>query len=241
MWPSTNLITSGNKLKTSSLVKSWALILTAGERFNAYEYYRKQLKKILNIRYPPPQKKKKNKTKKKTQKKNNKTKQKNPENNNKKTKTKQNNKQTKKIRNKSLYRICREKPLSIQILSVRWGLCGHIQRRDKDIRANKATRAYFIPNGSKLRGRPKTALPIVFNRDLALIQHPIRLHSSNDLAEITELAQDRKCWRGLTSQVEKAAEVLQIKNRDVARQWISKLVMRRGHIFIHFWPKSDLD
>ena len=26
-------------------------------------------------------------------------------------------------------------------------------------------------------------------------QHPIRLHSIKDLAEITELAQDRKCWR----------------------------------------------
>ena len=84
-----NVWIKGNKLKTSSLVNSWALILTAGERFNAYEYYRKQLKKILNIRYPPPKKKKKKKN-------NNKTKQKNPENNNKKTKTKQNNKQTKK-------------------------------------------------------------------------------------------------------------------------------------------------
>ena len=49
----------------------------------------------------------------------------------------------------------------------------------------------------------KTTLPIVFNRDLALIQHPIRLHSSKDMAEITELAQDRKCWRGLRSQIEK--------------------------------------
>ena len=48
---------------------------------------------------------------------------------------------------------------------------------------------------------------MVFNRDLALIQHPIRLYSSKDLAEITELAQDRKCWRGLASQIEKAAEV----------------------------------
>ena len=34
-------------------------------------------------------------------------------------------------------------------------------------------------------------LEILFIRDLALIQHPIRLHLSKDLAEITELAQDR--------------------------------------------------
>ena len=54
-------------------------------------------------------------------------------------------------------------------------------------------------------------MPIMFNIDLALIQHPIRLHSSKDLAEITELEQDRKCWRGLTSQIEEAAEVCQTR------------------------------
>ena len=76
----------------------------------------------------------------------------------------------------------------------------------------------FIANGNKLRGRPKTTLPIVFNRDLALVQHPIRLHSSKDLAELTELAQDRKCWSEFTSQIEKAAEESQNKNWDTKRQ-----------------------
>ena len=112
--------------------------------------------------------------------------------------------------NKSLYRMCQEKPLSLQIKLSRWSLWSHILRKDKDIPANKVTRAYFIPNGNKLRGRPKTTLPllqIVFNRDLALIHHQIRVHSSKDLVEITELAQDRKCWRGLISQIKKAAEV----------------------------------
>ena len=108
--------------------------------------------------------------------------------------------------------------LSLQILSARWSLFGHILRRDKDIPANEATRAFFIPNGNKLRGRPKTTLPSVLNRDLSLIQDPIRLHSSKDLAEITEPAQDRKCWRGLTSRIEKAAEVSQTKNWDAKRQ-----------------------
>ena len=61
-------------------------------------------------------------------------------------------------------------------------------------------------------GDQRQTLPIVFNRDLALIQHPIRLHSSKDLAEITELAQDRKSWRGLTPLIGKAAEVTQTKN-----------------------------
>ena len=61
-------------------------------------------------------------------------------------------------------------------------------------------------------------MPLVFNKDLAFIKHPIRLHSSKDLAEITELAQDKKCWRGLASQIEKAAEAAQTKNRDATQQ-----------------------
>ena len=149
---------------------------TYPKRGREVAYHRKQLKKILNIRYP------------------------------------------KMITNKSLYRICQEKPLSLKFLSASWSLFGNILQRDKDIPANKATRAYFIPNGNKLRGRPKTTLPIVLNRDLSLIQDPIRLHSRKDLAEITELAQDRKCWRGLTSRIEKAAEVSQTKNWDAKRQ-----------------------
>ena len=67
-----------------------------------------------------------------------------------------------------------------------------------------------------------TTLPKVFNRDLVLIQHPIRLHSSKDLAEITKLAQDRKCWRGLPSLIEKAAKVSQTKNWDAKRQYVSQ-------------------
>ena len=76
-------------------------------------------------------------------------------------------------------------------------------------------RVFFIKQAS--------TLPIVFNKDLTLIQHPIRLHSSNDLAEITERAdQDRKHWRVLASQIEKASEVSQIKNYGVTRQKVSK-------------------
>ena len=75
----------------------------------------------------------------------------------------------KKITIKSLYIMCQEKPPSIQTLPARWSLFGHILQRDKDITSNKATRAYFIPNGNKVRGQPKTTLPIVFNRDLSLM------------------------------------------------------------------------
>ena len=122
-----------------------------------------------------------------------------------------------KITNKSLYKKCQEKPLSLQILKARWNLFGHILRRDSDIPANKATRAYFIQYGHKLRGRPTTTLPIVLNRDLGLIDH-FRLQSTNDLVKITELARDREQWRELSARIEKAAETSQTMNWDATRQ-----------------------
>ena len=57
-----------------------------------------------------------------------------------------------------------------------------------------------------------TILPLVFNTAFELIQHPIRRHSSKDLAEITDLAEDRKRLWGVTSQIKKAAEESQPKN-----------------------------
>ena len=67
-------------------------------------------------------------------------------------------------------------------------------------------------------------MPIVLNRHLALIQQPIRLHSSKDLAETTELAQERKRWRGLAPQIAKAVEESQTKNWDATRHKSSKSV-----------------
>lgn len=122
-----------------------------------------------------------------------------------------------KIRNKSLYEKCEEKPLSIQILVARWKLFGHILRRDKDIPANKAMRAYFTPNGKKFKGRPITTLPIVLNRDLTNINHPQRLHSIEDLDKIKDIAQDRKRWNHLVSRIERAAEASQTENWDAER------------------------
>ena len=35
------------------------------------------------------------------------------------------------------------------------------------------------------------------NRDFTLVQHPIRLHTSKDLAETTELTRDRNFLKGI--------------------------------------------
>ncbi|GFS26594.1 hypothetical protein ElyMa_001723700 [Elysia marginata] len=138
-------------------------------------FHRKQLKKILNIKFPV------------------------------------------KITNKSLYKKCQEKPLSLQILESRWKLFGHILRRQRDIPANKATRAYFIQCGKNHRGRPRTTLPTVLNRDLALIDHEIRLHSSDELDKIIALAQDRRQWHEMTVKIERAAEASQTEDWDAPR------------------------
>ena len=61
---------------------------------------------------------------------------------------------------------------------------------------------------------------------IQLIQHPIRVRSIKNLAEITQLAQGRKCWRGFTLRIGKAAEVSQTKNWDVKRQLVIKSVSR---------------
>ena len=129
--------------------------LTEEERLVAC--HRKQLKKILNIRYP--KKIKKNIA----------------------------------LRNQPRKANVNTNPIGS--LKFLWSCSTKKQNHSR----NKATRAYFIPNCNKLRERPKTTLPIVFNRDRKLIQHPIRSLSSKDLAEIIDLAHGWKRWRGLAA------------------------------------------
>ncbi|GFN89006.1 hypothetical protein PoB_001551200 [Plakobranchus ocellatus] len=69
------------------------------------------------------------------------------------------------ISNASLYKKCREAPLSMQVLEARWRLFGHVLRRDRNIPANKAMLFYFSDN-KRARGRPLTTLPITLNNGL---------------------------------------------------------------------------
>ena len=66
-----------------------------------------------------------------------------------------------KITISSLYEKCNECPLSITLLESQWRFFGHILRRNSEIRANKSMNSYFIPHGSKFRGRNLTTLPVV--------------------------------------------------------------------------------
>ena len=54
--------------------------------------------------------------------------------------------------------------------------------------------------------------------------------------KITDLAQDRKRWRGIASQIEKAVDVSQTKNWDARRQQVSKSVSNFHHdwfLYLH--------
>ena len=67
----------------------------------------------------------------------------------------------------------------------------------------------------------------MFNRGPTLIQHPFRLHLRKYFAKITDVAQDRKHWRGIASQIQKAAEVSQTKKLDeiYANKLVSQLAL----------------
>ena len=179
----TNVWIKGDKLKRvtkiklyRALVKSiltyncgtWALTQTEEEKINAF--HRKQLKKVLNIRYPE------------------------------------------KITNKSLYKVCNEKPLSITILESRWRLFGHILRRNMAIPANKAMTGYFLHQGDRYRGRPITTLPVVLNRDLARLNCELQLRNQDDLNHLRNIAQQTQQGAEISRGIRDATEASQTEH-----------------------------
>ncbi|GFR88115.1 hypothetical protein ElyMa_004243400 [Elysia marginata] len=105
------------------------------------------------------------------------------------------------ISNKSLYKICNETPLSVQIVESRWRLFGHILRRDNDIPTNRAMQAYFNTLTTKFRGRPSTTLPIILNKELSQAFPQMKLKTTKDLQNLQSLAQDRGNWKSLTGRI----------------------------------------
>ena len=64
--------------------------------------------------------------------------------------------------------------------------------------------SYFISHGSKFRGRPLTALPVVLNKDLTRVSDgKLQLTSLKDLEHLRSVAQT---WRKLTTRMREAAE-----------------------------------
>ena len=120
----------------------------------------------------------------------------------------------KKISNESLYKITKERPISLDILQQRWQLFGHILRRDKNIPANQAMSGYFQKHGNLFRGRPITTLPVILNKNLTTLGQNISLRTAGDLENLRTLAEDRQHWRHLTQEILETAKATRSFGRD---------------------------
>jgi hypothetical protein len=120
------------------------------------------------------------------------------------------------IRNKDLYELTQEIPLSLSILQNRWRLFGHILRLDSDTPARKSMAHYFTPSSQKkFRGRSRQTLPTTINRDLIRAQNIRNIKDNfginsftdiNDLNKLTIIASDKNKFDYLTEEVFKSAQ-----------------------------------
>ncbi|GFR77852.1 hypothetical protein ElyMa_005834600 [Elysia marginata] len=113
------------------------------------------------------------------------------------------------IKNNVLYQKTGESPISLTILKARWQLFGHILRQAINTLPNIAMTKYFKTEGSKQRGRPKTLIVTSLRRDLKSHNNnhwPTRLHSSNDLDHLRDIAQNRSDWKHLTTAIYRSAQ-----------------------------------
>ena len=121
------------------------------------------------------------------------------------------------IRNKKLYNLADEQPISIEITNRRWKLCGHMLRLPKQAPASKAMFYYFTPSNSKcFRGRTRITIPVTLSTDLTeaskyhsdfYTTFKIReLKTLSDLETLHSIASDRSKWTLLTRQICSATE-----------------------------------
>ena len=80
------------------------------------------------------------------------------------------------IRNRDLYNVTKEMPLSLTILQNRWHLFGHILRLNRQRPAQQSMFHYFAPSSQKgFRGRSRRTLPTTINRDLTQAQNTLNI------------------------------------------------------------------
>ena len=123
------------------------------------------------------------------------------------------------IRNKKLYKITEEQPISLEITKRRWKLFGHILRLPEDTPAQRSMIHYFTPtNNKRFNGRARITLPKTLhndiedtnkhNNDLSTLFKITELKNINDLQKLKELAKNRTSWISLTNLICDAAEAV---------------------------------
>ena len=122
------------------------------------------------------------------------------------------------ISTKNLYKRCKAKPISLEILKQRWQKFGHILRLHKETPAYKSMLYYFdFTAKRRFKGHPKTTLVTTLDQDINRAKSNlkkcnfIRQHSSNflsiqDIEMFRTVAENREEWKKLTNIIYFAAE-----------------------------------
>jgi hypothetical protein len=122
------------------------------------------------------------------------------------------------ISNEALYKRCKTRKLRHIICGARWRMLGHVLRRADPVPAKYAMKHFFDDSdSSSFRGRPRTTLQTVLDKDLELramyiqaeqraanlqaaqplIEIPNRLRTIDDLEQLEMVAIDRPKWRSI--------------------------------------------
>jgi hypothetical protein len=105
------------------------------------------------------------------------------------------------ITNTDLYKLCKSRPVHIEITKHRWRLFGHILRLDEEVPAFRNMMNYYSNPDQlpKNRGRTTNNLPTTLHSDLRLIG--MKLLTLDDLLYLQKIAEDRKEWQILYGKI----------------------------------------
>ena len=125
-----------------------------------------------------------------------------------------------KLKNKQVYEMSNECPISHTIIKTRWTLLGHISRLPQNAPAQAAMSYYFqVPkDAKKFRGMKRRTLPEAINLDIKKASSispdfPIKqFETAKDLERLRKLSQDRNNWKALVEVVFSVAQGDQPQN-----------------------------
>ena len=120
-----------------------------------------------------------------------------------------------KISNEALYKRCNTQKLRHTIRGARWRMFGHVLRMDEQVPAKQAMQHFFDERSEIYKGRPRTTLQVVLDKDLEVAADniqanlnstasakqvppydiPKRIHDLGDLGKLEQIAMNRSTWR----------------------------------------------
>ena len=123
------------------------------------------------------------------------------------------------MKNKDVYKLTDEIPITLDILKRRWRLFGHILRLHENTPAKKSMYHYFSPSSeTKYRGRTRQTLPKTLSDDIVRtvkedpefnVKYSIAgLKTLQHLETLMDMAYNRKRWLSLTTDIYKVAEAV---------------------------------